>query len=538
MRNATAATVADDGRVAVRSNPRLMLSMAVGLALVAALVLLHLFYPFDDDQGLFAFGARAIAHGAKMYTDVWDLKQPGIYWYFALAGSLFGFDEVGIHSFDLVWILALSVVLLCIALRTYAMPLLIGLTPVVCLGPYYAKADPIHLSQVEIVVVLPIALVAWLLLVAAPSARNSWRYALAGVLVVAVVMFKVILGAIPAALIGIALLHDWLARRTPLRDVLLFAALPALAGGAVAAGLLLAYLAYTGILEQTWWVAFTYPPLALKEYEWQPLDMLQRSVAWFWSGERFLLPFILLGAWRELVVRRSRLGWMILAWLVVGIVAVLAQVLSWWQYHFNLFFVPLGLLAVAGLEVLGDFVADRRWHRWGRFVIPATLAVLFVLCIGVSMLHKMQRYWYSGPSPFVDRIAYQMRVEQRLDAMIEGRDFLARPEALPGKIANLGDPRMFLYANRPAVMAVNGSGYMLASQWRDAAALLAREQPVYIYLGNDTRYIWTHGGDGIQQLMNEQYVLRLVDHRRGEWYELRDPAATSPTNAAQASPGG
>jgi hypothetical protein len=529
MHNATTASASVSApRPSARTDLTLKLSIAAGLALVAALALLHLFYPFDDDQGLFSTGARALAQGARMYLDFWDLKQPGIYWYFTLAGSLFGFDEVGIHTFDLLWVLAIGIVVVRIAMQEYSRPLLIGLAPIICLGCYYAKADPIHLSQVEIVVVLPISLVAWLLLDAVPERKQAWRFALAGVLVIAVVMFKIILGAIPAALIGTALLHGWLAQRVRLRDVIVHGALPALVGGIVAAALLLAYLWSNGILTQTLWVAFTYPPLALKEYEWQPLDMLQRSFAWFWSGERFLLPFMLLGAWRELVVRRSRLGWLLLVWLVVGHVAVLAQVLSWWQYHFNLFFVPLGLFAVAGLEVLADY-AQR--FRHGRWIIPGTLAVLFVLCIGVSMMHKMQRYWLSGPSPFVDRVAYQMRVEQRLDAMIEGRNFLARPDALPGKIANLGDPRMFIYANRPAVLEVNGSGYMLASQWRDAAAILERERPVYIYLGNDTRYIWTHGGDAIQRLIAEHYVLAHTDHRRGEWYELRGARAVVPDNA-------
>lgn len=526
-------TVSDGFDVQARTR----LCAIAGLALVAALALLHLWYPFDDDQGLFAFGARELAHGARMYADFWDLKQPGIYWYFEFAGTLFGFDEVGVHLFDLLWMLALCLVLLLLAPHVAARPLLIGLAPVACLGPYWAKADPIHLSQVEIVVVLPIALVAWLLVDATPAqARHAWRYALAGALVVVIVAFKVILGAIPAALIGVALLHAGITQRLRFTDVVLRGAVPALAGGAFAASLLLAYLWQAGMLDQTLWVAFTYPRLALAEYAWQPPSMLQRSLAWIWSGERFLLPFALLGAGRELVVRRSRLGWLLAAWLVVGLAAVLAQVLSWWQYHFNLFFVPIGLFALGGLEM---FAAWAMRFRHGRRALPVVLCALFALCIGVSMLHKMQRYWYSGPSPLVDRVAYQMRVEQRLDAMLEGRALLARPGALPGRIANLGDPRMFLYADRPAIGAVNGSGYMLAAQWRAATALLERQRPAYIYLGNDTRYIWNHGGEGIQRLVDTQYALCHVDHRRGEWHErrgtVRSPICDAPVAAATAA---
>ena len=87
----------------LRRTHSVVLPSIAGLLIVAFLAFLHLPYPFDYDQGLFAYGARAIAGGARLYIDFWDIKQPGIYWYFAAAGSLFGFDEIGIHTFELVW---------------------------------------------------------------------------------------------------------------------------------------------------------------------------------------------------------------------------------------------------------------------------------------------------------------------------------------------------------------------------------------------------------------------------------------------------
>src|SRR6478736_4904963 len=128
-----------------------------GVALIGLLALLHIPFPFDHDQGLFMSGARAIAGGARLYVDFWDMKQPGIYWYYLAAGEAFGFDEVGLHLFDLLWTLALGWVIVRIASRALRSELLIALTPLICLGPFYAATSPWHLSQVEIIVALPLA---------------------------------------------------------------------------------------------------------------------------------------------------------------------------------------------------------------------------------------------------------------------------------------------------------------------------------------------------------------------------------------------
>ena len=498
---------------------RLRSALPTGLALlpVALLALMHLAYPFDDDQGLFAWGGRAIAHGARLYTDFWDLKQPGIYWYYALGGSLFGFDEVGIHLFDLVWTLVLAAVLHGIARARLRPRLLAVLTPLLCLGPFFAKAEPIHFGQIEIIVVLPITLVLALLLrVRAGERASRASFAAVGALVVLIAVFKLMLAAIPAAMLAMVVAGGW---RAGPRALLREAVAPALAGALALALPVLAWLWYAGILAPTLWVAFTYPPQALAEYAWQPAWRLADSAGWFASAERFLLPLILLGAWRELWQRRSRFGVLLAVWLVVGLAAVLAQVLSWWQYHFDLFFVPCGLFAASGLRTLASLCA-RRMRPQRTVALGA--ATVVALAVAVSIAHKLQRDWLVGPTPLQDRMAWMIRVEPRMGAVADAAALLARPGARAGTIANLGDPRIFLYARRPALLALNGSGYMLAEQWREAARLLERERPAWIYLGPDTRYIWSHGGDAVERVVETHYRLRLNDRRKGAWYELDD----------------
>ena len=83
----------------------------LALAAVLLLGLLHLPHPLGGDQALFLVGAQRLHEGALLYRDFWDVKQPAIFLFYLLGGDLFGFHEVGIHAFELLYMLALSVVL-------------------------------------------------------------------------------------------------------------------------------------------------------------------------------------------------------------------------------------------------------------------------------------------------------------------------------------------------------------------------------------------------------------------------------------------
>ena len=92
------------------SRPRRLELASLGVILVLGAV--HLPYPFGGDQALFTIGARELDRGAVLYRDFWDFKQPAIFWFYWLAGRLFGFDEVGVHALELVYFLLLAAVLL------------------------------------------------------------------------------------------------------------------------------------------------------------------------------------------------------------------------------------------------------------------------------------------------------------------------------------------------------------------------------------------------------------------------------------------
>ncbi len=59
-----------------------------------------IFWPFDYDQGTFAYGGWAVLHGLRPYIDFWDIKPPNIFYTYAAAFSVFGNSVRAIRILD------------------------------------------------------------------------------------------------------------------------------------------------------------------------------------------------------------------------------------------------------------------------------------------------------------------------------------------------------------------------------------------------------------------------------------------------------
>src|SRR5438034_5994313 len=72
------------------------------VVLVGAAILLFptIYWPFDYDQGTFAYGGSAILRGEKPYIDFWDIKPPNIFYEYAIAFTLFGKSVLAIRLYD------------------------------------------------------------------------------------------------------------------------------------------------------------------------------------------------------------------------------------------------------------------------------------------------------------------------------------------------------------------------------------------------------------------------------------------------------
>ena len=75
-----------------------------------------------------------------------DLKHPGVFFFFAAGGTLFGFNEIGTHLFELLWMLAVALVARRVAGQYAHNPAVASLAPVFTAGTYYACTTSYHFT--------------------------------------------------------------------------------------------------------------------------------------------------------------------------------------------------------------------------------------------------------------------------------------------------------------------------------------------------------------------------------------------------------
>lgn len=497
----------------------------IAFAVVILLMAVYLPFPLKGDQAMFLYGARALSEGARLYSEFWDMKQPGIYWFYRVAGELFGFDQVGLHMLELVWFVALAIVLtawLAPALRHHALIAWISLYSAgVAYGTTYWES--VYGGQVEFLVALPIAATLYLLSKPAESVSQRTSFvALAGACTAVVAIFKLILVIIPAALIVLIVLRAILFRKASVRRVFLEQLIPIGVGFFVVLALVIAYLWVQGSLGDAYWANFVYPTLALEAFPHAPPWRMRASIETFLGAMWPLIPLVILGV-LDGVRRRSFHVLALVVWIGAAAGAVLIQLLSWWLYHFALFVVPFGLLALLGIDACLVWLSGRSMSAFASSMAVTLLcAVPIAICVLLPTLRQLDRVWLSGAPPWSSLQSFASRADPTVNALREGATFLDAPNAAAGPIGVLGDPRVIWVTDRRPVLQINGWTYFLPGQLAAEAAALRQTRPPYVYVSSYLEHLHTNGTPVLYQTLNELYRQRSTDTARGTWYVRRD----------------
>jgi hypothetical protein len=306
------------------------------VAIIVVVGLVKLSQPFMGDQALATIMASKMSRGEIIYRDLWDLKQPGIFGFYLIGGILFGFNEIGIHTFELLYMVSFSVVQI-FALKDYFRNRTVAsLAPLFTIGVYYTIAGVWHQTQTEAVVGFPIFLSLWFAWKASRSGQNLTAYLFAsGLMGGIVVLFKLMFLPIVVAfwlVFGLTLPRESLSRH-PLRPLRL--------GAAIIFGLqlpitgALIYFGWHNILDLVLWTWFEYPLHLLREV---PPDtrQLAKGLGWFLMNFSSIMAFALIGMVGLQIGRRDVLTVNLILWFALGFCAILLQRMSWWQYHYLL----------------------------------------------------------------------------------------------------------------------------------------------------------------------------------------------------------
>ena len=510
---------------------------AGAVAPVLVLAVASLWWPDNWDNALFVAGARQLDRGGEYYRDVWDIKQPGIYWFHQLGGLL---EPSGLGARVMEAALAVLAAWL-VTVVVAGWPLrgwVRAVSPSLVVGPALWWSFRGGIGQVESLMVVS------LLIVLAATTRGtggrrssvpSWF--LAGTATGWVGVMKLLYLPLPLLLVVLALAA--MGRRGRARPTgsavaaVVGRAVAVLAGMMLPLGLFAGYLARQHLFGIAWWTSVTLPP-----------QVLTVVTPWHSAGERAELVrstvalFVVTGplALLALGTARRRRG---VPERTLALAAVLALVLTvpqlWTPYRYLTPTVPVGLLAVAGLQQLRDWwVARARRSRVGDVLALVLGSVLVLLPAqpAVSLVLTADRHpWGLDPRSRVARgtVATYGDPQAALDAaaVVAGQ---VRPDE---PVYVLGDPSVLhVLQARPGAEVMGWSLEVLPPLVVDEAAReLARSRPRWVFVHD------IYQPDGVQARVGAPFQPVLARYYRvyatgahGTWY-VTDQVGVPPPDA-------
>ena len=495
------------------------------LLVVALAALTQLPLPFWGDQALFTYAAHGMRHGDRLYVDIWDYKQPGIFLWYEAAGALFGFHEAGIHLAELLWWVGLAAVTQRVMRDRVAHEWVGTIAPLFTAGAFFAAARAWDFGQIEDLVALPLLLSLWFAAAAgaqAPGSRpRATRLLLSGLMAAVVVGFKLVYGLIPIAF-WLYLLIGWRrdeprASRSLRRDA-------ALLGTGLVVPLLplLLYFVHEGLLGTMWWTYITYPPHVVRTISPPPFSRLRDGVSNFVRAFAWLVPFASVGLSTlrsRATRRRDPLVVGLVIWIVVGWFTVLVQ--NQWGYQFMLLVVPLGLLAAYGV--------DRLCREWRRGRAHNAISVLLVIAVALALMparlavHKV-RLLASDDFTLgaTGRHDFEAAFEPYYPDARAAAAWVDDPARTPGPIHVEGNPLIQYLSNRPFALREHGWApeQSDARLWRWTRAGLRDDRPVYVFVDDFSRDIMRERSPQTLALIGRLYC-KVQPIGDGAWYALR-----------------
>jgi hypothetical protein len=461
------------------------------------------------------------------------LKHPGIFLFFAAGGALFGFTEIGIHLFELLWMLALAVAVRLTAGMFLRSRVAAAMAPVLTVGFYCAVATDVHLTQTEGIVGLPLLLS--LVFVAAAVRRGSSRPVVfsfaSGLSAGLVAVFKVPYVVLSMIFWALALVESRRAQGMEISQAMRKLAPPAVSGLLIPVTVTAAYLAQRGALGVAWWSFVVFPRQAAAE---TPLDLQLLRDGTVWFARTFSVPLALaaVGA-----VDRLRRGWdfltlALVAWIVVGALLIWAQVIGWWSYHYLLLLVPIGLLAASGAETLLA-AARARGLVYRRAAASAVLVVLTLLLVFPLRLaaRSVSEFARARPLPLTSDSSrdYQLEHDPAYAYAFRTTSFLRASASYPGPIYVFASPILYVLSDRPPAISMLATWFDPTSEaWDRMAGELTAASPPYIYMASGAIETLTAENPAIADDARalRSWVARRYQELRtdvgGTWYVRRD----------------
>jgi len=288
-----------------------------------------------------------------------------------------------------------------------------------------------------------------------------------------------------------------------------------------------AYFAWTDTLGLAYWTWFDFPRQVVQEIPVPSAWRLLGALEWFAHRFSWLVALGVIGGYVALRQRADAMTVNLLWWCGLGGAIIFAQIQSWWQYHFHLLFVPLGMLAAIGIASLRTWMREADAFmaaRWGTVVMLLALALLLSPALGLlarkAVPLAQERFAWSQES----RLRYQRAVSGAYTTVLSEVAFLREPGSLPGRIYVFGDPLYYFLSGRGQAIPLNGWFMEMApsAQWQQVAARIEEVRPPYIFVARIEAELVRTRSPELTALLDTAY-LPLRGSQAGLWYVRATP---------------
>lgn len=521
------------GRENIRASMRVG-SRAEGLAALAAYVIaigallvlaaLHVLKPLDGDQASFLLGAKAIEEGGRLYVDYWDLKQPGVFLFYWLAGRLFGFNAWGVHLGELVYWATVAFLSVPLLRKFLVDRRLAFFVPVLFLAFYFGSSTAWHATQVEALVGGPLLLAILLVATGMQNRDKALRwYFFAGIVAGFALWLKFAFAPAFLAIFAAIWIRLWFIDGERAASRYLLSAVFVIVGvAAVSMPMLLWFEAGNNLAAL--FEASLYPMEAIAAgVSGSSVNLVVRALNGLAFVSFALAPLLLLVGLALIAPGSLSSPLMLLSLLALtgAAASLLMQVISYWEYHFQLFFMPVVIIAVASLDRLTTSHGTPLTLA-NSIPVGLLVAVLLVLAqLGKADQTALKMFAKKVVIEKSDREAFEAAVfpqEAQLQAAA-ARSGLTEPGA---NIYVFGNPAIYhILGARQAVSVLGWFWEMAAPRLLEQTiADLQRVRPVRIHVSEEYRSFVATRAPELKAWLDQEYEIISDDDGLGTWYAL------------------
>lgn len=508
------------------------------LIVVAIVGIINLPFPLGDDQSLFITGAQGMIKGKVLYRDFWDLKPPAIYYFFYIAGSLFGFSEIGIHLLELISWFFLSVTLIKVfkSSNVFENKFIASLTPLFTAGIFYSLCTVDSLTQVESIINTFLFITLSLALGSLKSKdKKSLLMFFSGLMGGIVLTFKLMFLPIIGAFWLSVSLHLIFKEKEALLSVFKIYLLPLALGLLLPIAILFIYFFNMGLLEIAYKTFFVYPPRLITEIQVKGYSKLYNLFLWYFNKFYPMLAFALFGFFITIWQKRNLMLINIVSWLILGIIIIVLTRTSWWHYHSHLLNVPIGILFLTSIDFLWSAIKKYNFvNSWkGKIVFILILMVLFQNALRESFgkTKFFIKYMSAQTTEAKENVIASLSSSENYYPFVyDNIDIINQPSSVSGEIYVAGLPLFYYLTGRSQAVPINGWNLylLLPEQWDELNEQLYKYKPVYIFLDSDNTKIITDFSSETVKFIKENYS--IISHSNGGIWFLRNDKLKTTNN--------